>query len=105
MVAIGVKTFLTQQTNGGRNIDINVAADVHIVPDGETHEITVLANTTALGTATTIIDGEGTGITESVTADRTRVIYTGIVTGDGSTSAVNCVLTSGRAWGVFIRKA
>ena len=105
MVAIGVKTFLTEQIDGGENIDIDSAANVHSVPSGETHEITVLANTTVTGTATVKIDGETTGITESVVANKTRVIWTGIVVGDSSTSVVNCILASGRAWGVFIRLA
>lgn len=105
MVAIGVKTFLTEQANGGQTIDIDPAADVHIVPDGETHEVTVLATVTTAATATILIDGEATGITEEVIANKTRIIFTGIVTGDSSTSTVNCLLVNGRAWGVFIRLA
>ncbi len=93
---------LTQQSAGGQPVDISSAADVHIVPSGETHQITVMANIAVDGDVTVKIDGESPGFAETLTGKKTRMIYEGIVTGDASTSAVNVNAgATGLAWGVF----
>ena len=95
---------LTEQSAGGQPVDISSAADVHIVPDGQTHEVTVLANLAAAGDITIKIDGESTGIQEACEAKKTRVVWTGIVTGNSSTSAINLNAgATGPAWGKYRR--
>lgn len=93
---------LTETSAGGQPVSIASAADVHIVPDGETHQVTVMANITAAGDVTVKIDAEATGFAETLEAKKTRVIYEGVVVGNGSTSAVNVNAgAAGLAWGVF----
>lgn len=93
---------LTEQSAGGQPVDISSAADVHIVPSGETHQVTVMANVAADGDVTVKIDGESTGFNETLVAKKTRVVYEGIVIGNASTSAVNLNAgATGLAWGVY----
>jgi hypothetical protein len=91
--------FGTEQTSGGRSIDVASAANVHIVPSGEKHKVTVFGNSITGGDFVVKIDGESTGITETTEAKKTRVIWTGVVTGDASTSAINVDgPADGRCW-------
>jgi len=93
---------LTEQSAGGQPVDISTAADVHIVPSGETHQVTVMANLDVAGSVTVKIDGEATGFKETLETKKTRIIYDGIVIGNASTSIINVDAgATGLAWGVF----
>jgi len=95
---------LTEQTEDGRSIAVATAADVHLVPTIEKHEVTVFANTTADENLTVKIDGETTGIEETVTARKTRVIWTGVIDNTAAgTAAINVDSdgTTARVWGKF----
>lgn len=98
--------ILTEQANGGQTIDISSAADVHIVPSGETHFLEVYANLAASGDVTIKVDGESTGVQEACEAKKTRCVFKGAVTGNASTSALNLNAgATGRAWGVYRKLA
>jgi len=89
----------SEQAASGQGLDISSAADVHIVPSGEEHEVTVIVNLAADGDVTVKINGEATGFQESCTGKKSRIIYTGVVIGDGSTTAINVNAgATGQAW-------
>ncbi len=95
--------FLTEQTGDGKHISVASAADVHIVPNGEKHEVTVLANATTAEDITVKIDGETTGIVEALSANKTRVIWTGVLDAQTGTAAINCESGGSTAlvWGKY----
>lgn len=99
-------SFLNQQANGGQTIDVSSAADVHIVPSGETHFIEVFVNKATAGDVTVKIDAESTGYAEACEAKRTRCVFKGAVTGNSGTSAVNINAgATARAWGTYRKLA
>jgi hypothetical protein len=97
--------FLTSQANNGKSIAVSGATTVHTVPNGERHEIVVLANATAAEDITVKIDGESVGIVESLTAKQSRIVWTGVITGGASNSTVICSSssTTARFWGKYIK--
>jgi len=100
--------FLSGQTNGGRKIDITSNTTVHTVPSGEKHEITIIARSAGPAVVDVTIDGESTsGPGEAIPANEMRVIFTGVVVGDGSTSivAVNANGADAVCWGKIIKLA
>ena len=102
MVEIG---FGTEQSAGGSPVDIaTAAADVHIVPSGETHQVVIYANSVEAVDVIIKIDGEATGITEQLAVKTTRAIWRGILFGNSSTSAINVdasAATTAFAWAEF----
>lgn len=88
----------TAQGAGGTHVDIRNGGsgnNVHVVPNGETHEVTVVAMSDTSGTVTTKIKGETNGVIEAVTANEQRIVFTGIVVGTSGGSAVHCLASAG----------
>lgn len=98
---------LTSQPADGRHIAVSGTTTVHTVPDGETHEVTVLANATAAEEITVKIDGETTGVVESLTAKQSRIVWTGVITGGTGNTTITCASSSTTAmfWGKYIKLA
>ena len=98
---------LTGQSAGGQHIAVTTAQTVHTVPSGETHRVTVLGTATTNMDVTVKVDGETTGAIITVPAKEQRVVWTGVVVGNASTSIVELTASTGtlQACGEYVKLA
>lgn len=96
---------LSGQSGNGQSIALSTSpATAHTNTDsGVPHEVTILANATVAEDITVKVAGESTGVVESLEANKTRVIWTGIIVGGVSNNTVTLTSTgsTARAWGKY----